>query len=439
MNVAVYAASHTLRAGDLMVNESDYSVQSLGRRGFEYAFDNQRMYLHAFSVNSQQIQGFKGLGLPKSGVTIAGGAAGYKFFGEALALKAIFVTGKDTPSRGANVGMPDDFAGYAGREGRVVALTEETRLFQNLFNLKAEFANSSYDADTQDPAGATGDNAYTLGGGLAAGFLNAAVTYRYIGRDFNSIGLPYIAGNRRHLEASFGLAHGPFSLSGVVRTQRDNVKDDPLSATTRDQGGDLNLSVALSTRAQLMFGYRRGRQKSDPGLSSAFSQDSATDELTGTMNVMLGTSSSVNLSVISSSLDSRASPEMAGSALTVNLGAALRAGEILSLSPMMGVSLKKDKLTGATLNTYNGLAVGELFVLPRAWSMFFSASFNRADLSGGSTNDMLDLLAGLNFYFNRLIKVEGLLLAFKGNYRQLEAAGVRTTEWRALAQVDFAF
>ena len=439
MNLALYAAGHTLRAGDLTLNESDYSVQSLGRRGFEYAFDNQRAYLHVFSVNAQQVQGFKGFGLPKSGLTIAGGAAGYRFFGEALALKAVFVTGKDTPARAANVAMPADFAGYSGREGRVVAVTEEARLFRNLFNLKAEFANSRYDADTQDPAAAATDNAYTLGGGLTAGFLNAAVTYRYIGRDFNSIGLPYIAPNRRHLEASFGLARGPFSLTGVVRTQRDNVKDDPLSATTRDQGGDLNLSVALSTRAQLMFGYRRGRQETDPGLTSAFAQDSAMDELTGTMNVMLGASSSVNLSVISSTLDSRASPEAAGSALTVNLGAALRAGEILSLSPMMGVSRRKDKLTGATLNTYNALAVGELFVLPRAWSLFFSASFNRADIAAGSRSEMLDVLAGLNFYFNRLLKVEGLLLAFKGNYRQMDAAGVRTSEWRALAQVDFAF
>ncbi|MDH4197000.1 MAG: hypothetical protein OEW05_06320 [Candidatus Aminicenantes bacterium] len=439
MNVAVYAAGHTLRAGDLALNESDYSVQSSGRRGFEYAFDNQRAYLHVFSVNSQQVRGFKGFGLPKAGVTVAGGAAGYKFFDEALALKAVFVTGKDTPSRGANIGLPDYLSGYGGREGQVVALTEETRLFQNRFNLKAEFAHSRYDADTQDAAGAAGDSAYTLGAGLAAGFLNAAVNYRHIGRDFNSIGLDYIAGNRRLLEATFGLARGPFSLTGVLRTQRDNVKDDPLSATTRDRGGDVNLSVSLSTRAQLMFGYRRGRQKTEPGLSPAFSQDSATDELAGTMNVMLGTSSSVNLSVISSNLDSRASPESAGSALTVNLGAALRAGETLSLSPNVGVSRRKDKLTGDTFDTYNALAVGELFILPRAWSMFLSASFNRADFAGGSATDMLDLMGGLNFYFNRLIKVEGLLLALKGNYRQLDAAGVRTTEWRALAQCDFAF
>lgn len=439
MNLAVYAASHTLRAGDLTLNESDYSIQSFGRRGFEYAFDSRRAYLHVFSVNSQQARGFKGFGLPKAGLTIVGGAAGYKFFDEALAFKAVFVTGKDTPSRGANIGMPDDLPGAGGREGQVVTLTEETRLFQNRVNLKAEVAHSRYDADTQDAAGTAGDSAYTLSAGLAAGFLNAAVNYRHIGRDFNSIGLDYIAGNRRLLEATFGLARGPFSLTGVLRTQRDNVRDDPLSATTRDLGGDLNLSVSLSTRAQFMFGYRSGRQKTDPGLNPAFPQDSATDELTATMNVMLGTSSSVNLSVISSNLASRASPESAGSALTVNLGAALRAGETLSLSPNVGVSRRKDKLTGDTFDTYNALAVGELFILPRAWSMFLSASFNRADFAGGSATDMLDLTGGLNFYFNRLIKVEGLLVALKGNYRQLDAAGVRTTEWRALAQCDFAF
>ena len=439
MNVAVYAAGHTLRAGDLTLNESDYSIQSPGRRGLDYTFDNQRAYVHVFSVNSQQVRGFKGFGLPKAGVTIAGGAAGYRFFGEALALKAVFVTGKDTPSRGANIGLPDDLPGYGGREGQVVALTEETRLFQSLLNLKAEFAHSRYDADAQDAAGAAADNAFTLGAGLAAGFLNAAVNYRQIGRDFQSIGLDYIAGNRRLLEATFGLAHGPFSLTGVIRTERDNVRDDPALATTRGQGGDLNLSVSLSTRAQFLFGFRRGRQQTDLGLDPAFSQDSATDELAGTMNLMLGASSSVNLSVISSNLASQASPESAGSALTVNLGAALRAGEILSLSPNLGVSRRKDKQTGDTYDTYNALAVGELFILPRSWSMFVSASFNRADIPNEPATDMLDLTGGLNFYLNRLIRIEGLLVALKGNYRQLDAAGVRTTDWRALAQCDFAF
>jgi len=441
LNAAFSVSSHTLRAGDISINESEYSAQGIGRRGFEYAFDDQKAYFHIFTINSQEVKGFQGFGLPRPEVAIWGGAAGYRILGEALYLKALFITGRDNPMQAVNAVMPENVPGSGGRQGQVLALTEETRLWSNLLTFKGEFAHCRYDADLSDQAGPVSGNAFTLGTGFASGFLTAGLTYRYAGRDFNSIGLQYMANNRRGLEATVGLSRDIFSLTGSLVTQRDNVGDDPASATTSNFDGNLNMSLAVTPKAQIVLGYRAGRQKTEPGSSPALPQDSVTDEYSGSVNLMVGQSSSFNLTVISSRLQSQASPETAGSALTLNLGGALRAGEWLSLSPTLGVSTRKDTFTGHRSDTLSAMAVGEVFFLPQACSMFLTGSYSLSNLpgTGGAASQTVDLTSGLNIYLNRLVKADGLLLSLKGNFGFNEALGVRTTNWRALAQCDLSF
>jgi hypothetical protein len=237
------------------------------------------------------------------------------------------------------------------------------------------------------------------------------------------------------------LSRDIFSLTGSLVTQRDNVGDDPASATTSNFDGNLNMSLAVTPKAQIVLGYRAGRQKTEPGSSPALPQDSVTDEYSGSVNLMVGQSSSFNLTVISSRLQSQASPETAGSALTLNLGGALRAGEWLSLSPTLGVSTRKDTFTGHRSDTLSAMAVGEVFFLPQACSMFLTGSYSLSNLpgTGGAASQTVDLTSGLNIYLNRLVKADGLLLSLKGNFGFNEALGVRTTNWRALAQCDLSF
>jgi hypothetical protein len=441
MNAAFILRGHTFRAGDISINESEYSAQGIGRRGFEYAFDDQKAYVHIFAVNSQEVKGFKGFGLPRPEVAIWGGAAGYRILGDALYLKALFITGRDSPSQAVNAVIPEEVPGAGGRQGQVLAVTEESRLWSNLLTLKGEFARSRYDADLDDPAGPIWGNAFTLGTGLASGVLTAGLTYRYVDRDFNSIGLQYLANNRSGLEATVGLTRDIFNLTGSLVTQRDNVADDPTSATTSNFDGSLNMSLAVTPKAQIVLGYHAGCQKTEPGSSPTLPQDSVTDEYSGSFNLMVGESSSFNLTVTSSCLHSQASPETEGSALTLNLGGSLRAGEWLSLSPTLGVSTRMETFTGHRSDTLSAMAVSEVFFLPQVCSMFFTGSYSLSSLPGmgGMPSQTLDLNGGLNIYLNRLVKVEGLLLSLKGNFGSNEAQGVRTTNWRALAQCDLSF
>ena len=142
MNIAVSLDGHVLRAGDLNVNESEFS-----------AFDNHKIYLHAFDVTTQQLMGFKGFGIPRSGSSLMGAAAGFTLFQDRFTLRAVALTGKDDPSLAANVAGSQILQ---SRQGNVLALTQETKLFGSALDLKAEFAHSSYDQDLADGARQTG-------------------------------------------------------------------------------------------------------------------------------------------------------------------------------------------------------------------------------------------------------------------------------------------
>jgi hypothetical protein len=439
MNAAFFLSQHTIRAGDITLNESDYSVQSLGRRGFEYTFDNQKAYLHAFTVNTQEVRGFKGFGLPKPKMSLLGGAAGYRILGQALFLKALFITGKDIPTQGVNIGLPEDLPGAGGRQGQVLAVVEESRLWADRLSFKAEFARCRYDADLDDQSEPVAGNAFLVSTGLSSGILTAGLNYRFVDRNFNSIGLQALANDRSSWEAMLGLSRGIFSLTGSFVGQRDNVSNDPQSATTSNLDGSLSLSLAVTPQAQIVLGARLGKQATDPGSGGAFAQDSATSEFSGSLNLMIGLSSSINLAVASSRLASQAAPETDGSTLTLNLGGSLQAGEWLNLCPSLGFSQRREKLTGRRFDTFNALTVGELFFMPKAWSMFLSASFSRADVPDGLASTTLDLTGGLNLYLNQFIKVEGLLLSLKGNYQFMDMVGMETTDWKALAQCDVSF
>ncbi len=201
MMVSASKGGHSLKAGDINITETEFTVAGLGRRGFDYAFRSSKLSVRAFDVSAQQLRGFKGIGFPKGNANILGGALGYKFFKDMILLKAVYLAGKDDPSQGINVG----FSPFVkSRKGNVLALVEETYLFQNRLTLAGEFARSDFDEDVQDQRGSRSDFAWKIGGNLSSRLVTAGATYRRIGKDFNSIGFPFFTNDRQSLEANLG-------------------------------------------------------------------------------------------------------------------------------------------------------------------------------------------------------------------------------------------
>jgi len=436
MNVALSKGNHALRMGDVNINESEFTSFGFGRRGIEYAFDNQKIYLHAFDVNTRELRGFRGFGLPASGMNILGAAAGLKFFQEALSFRAIYVGGTDDPSRAANAASSPYFQ---SREGRVLAVLQEVRLFKNQLSFKAELARSDYDGDLNDETGALSDNAWNVGGNLAIGGLSVGAIYRHIGRDFNSIGLPFMANDRRGLETNLMFSKGPVGLQGQFALQQDNVRDDPLKYTTEAANGQLGLNLALSSKISVNTGYRLNIQKTRLGAEEAGLQDTRTDEINGTVNLMVSGSSNFTVGLTDSRLSSRTNPSADTEGLTFNLGGSFQAGEQLTLAPTFGLSRTKNRLTGDLQTTLNAFVSAEAFFVPKILSLTAVGSFNRMEMAVLSVSKALDLTGGLNFYLGRLVGLNNFLLTLKAQHRSNVMSGQTLKETRILTQADLSF
>lgn len=405
----------------------------------EYVFDNQRAYFHLFDVSSQQPKGFKGFGIPESEISIIGGAVGYKFFNDKFSLKAIYLSGKDDPNQGINVGVSDF---YQKRKGSVIAIVEEANLFENRLNLKAEFARSNYDEDLTDTIEAASDNAFNIGGSFSygeTGIITIGANYKYIGKEFNSIGYQYFTNDRKGLETNFGFTFKRLNLTANYIMEQDNVKNDPSANTTKNRNVRVNLSLGFSDKVSLNLGYRRDKQDTYKEEKKTSLQDSLTNEFTGGLNFIFSQSVSLNITLTNSLLSSENNPQSDSSTLTLNLGGSFYAGEIFSLTPSFSYSKIKNKFTNEETLTYNSFITSEIAFIPRVFSIFFSGSYNRTELAPDNISSIFDLSGGFNFYLDKLIKIGSVILSLTGNYKYMDTAGITDSDYSLLFKCDFSF
>ncbi len=436
MMVSVSRNNHAFKAGDISLSESEYTVSGLGRRGMEYIYDNQKAYIHFFDVSSQQAKGFEGFGIPKASISILGGAFGYKFLNDKLAVKAIYISGKDDPSQAINTEISPFFE---SRKGNVVALAQEATLFQNKLNVKAEIGRSSYDEDLTDEQEAVSDTAFNIGGNLSLGALNLGTRYAQVGGDYNTVGLQSFTNDRKSYESSVGIVYKKMNLTASYSTERDNLENDPLSYTTRSKNGNINLSVGLSDKVMLDLGYSSGKQKSFLDEMETSLQDSTTSEFRSTVNFTLNQGGSIAISLISSALSSENDPDIALSTVTVNLTGSFRHKETLTISPVVGYSIANRKFVLGDSETYNAFLTGEVNIIPQVFSMFISSSFNRVESFLLDKTNIFELGGGLNLHLAQLIKIGSLSFCLRGNYRNSKISGFFESDYRVLLQCDFSY
>ena len=437
MALSINKGNHTLTAGDININESEYSVSGLGRRGMEYSFNNQKMYLHVFDVNTQQPLGFQGFGFPKSQISIFGGAMGYKLFKDAVSLKAIYLTGKDDPSAGRNVGY-DSFT--TARKGSVIALVEETMLFQNKVVLNGEFARSGYDGDLDDEQDIISDNAWRLGGNVALSIFSLSGNYHHIGKDFNPIGYQYFTNNKKGYDTNLGLNFGKVSLNGTYAFTRDNVEDDPTEATTNNTNMNSSLMWMISDKVSFNFGYSRNKQKTSilQGMIP-YDQDSLTGQFTGSLSMMLSGAANISLSVTNSGMSSKNNPQMDNLNLTVNLGGSLRAGNILAIMPSFSYSEMTNKFLDETTRTYNTFINTEINFIQQVLALSFNGSYTRSEGGPMTDSSTFNILGNLNLSLQRIINLGNIILSLRGNYNRMQMASFTNSYFTLMLQTDFSF
>lgn len=438
MAVSVVHDKHSLKAGDVNITESEFTVQGLGRRGLEYAYAGAKASVHVFDINSQQPRGFDGFGVPKAALSIFGGAVGYRFLKDAVSLKAVYLSGKDDPTRGINVS--ESFFNARGRKGSVFALIEEASLFRNKLTLGAEYARSDFDGDISDASGSRRDSAWRVGGTFRSGIVQAGAVYRFIGGAFNPIGFQYFANDRQGLEANVGLSKGRLSLTGAFQSMEDNVKDDPERDTTGNMNGNLSFMWNVSDKVSLNLGYQRSEQDtSRENATPLFPQDSTTDQVSGAVMVTFSPSASLNVQLANATASSKSSPQNNNAGLNLNLGGAFRMGSWLCFAPTLGYANAKNTFTGERQLTYNSFLTAEVTIVPEWFMTSVQGGYTRSDAGSLGVTDAVNLSGMLSLQLKKLIKAGTVTLSLRGNYGRTKMTGYAHTVSAILAQCDFAF
>jgi len=438
MAVSVVHDRHSLKAGDVNITESEFTVQGLGRRGLEYAYSGAKASVHVFDINSQQPRGFDGFGVPRAALNIFGGAVGTKFLKDAVSVKAVYLSGKDDPTRGVNVS--ESYFNARGRKGSVFALVEETSLFQNKLTLGAEYARSDFDGDINDQSGSQKDSAWRVGGTFRSGIVQAGAVYRSIGGAFNPIGFQYFANDRRGLEANVGLSKGRLSLTGTFQSMRDNVNDDAERDTTANMNGNLNFSWNVSQKLSLNFGYQRSEQDtSRENGTPLFPQDITTDQVSGALTVVFSPSASLNLQLGNARASSKSSPQGNNTGLNANLGGSFRVGTLLSFAPTLGYANAKNMFTGERQLTYNSFLTAEVTIVPEWFAASVQGGYTLSDNGSMGDTNALNFSGMLSLQLGKLIKAGTVALSVRGNYGRTKMTGFSNTVSAILAQCDFSF
>ncbi len=422
--------------GDISFNESRFSVNGIGRRGMEYVFDNQKLYFHVFTFNTQQLKGFKGFGIPETGTAAYGGALGYSFFSRALSLKLVYLSGKDDPELGANVVFSDIFK---KSEGSIIALLADGRFLKNKLRLESEFAFSDYDRDTEDDQDAVTSKAWRVGGNFSQGIFSLSGEYRFLGNDFNSVAQPFMVNDRQGLDTRLGFNLKKFSLSGRYFYERNNTDNDPAVETARNNEGSVELSWKFIPRATLRLGYNRGIQNLPVTPLITIEEELFRESYSAMLDFNLGKGASFNLAFRHDDISCEQAPEQDGNSYNLNSGITWVQGQRLSLNAYIGLSRTIRPATDEEIKLYTAFLSGNVYFIPRILFLSFSGSYASTGITGSDTSEIYSLDSGLNLEIRNIFKTGRIVITLSGFYRHTDFTGTLESNTGALLKCDFSF
>ncbi|MFC2166599.1 hypothetical protein ACFLQZ_01385 [Acidobacteriota bacterium] len=437
LSIKINRGKHLFTAGDVSLMESEYTVYGLGRRGLDYTYNNQKTYIHLFDVNTQQPLGFQGFGLPKTGLNLLGGAIGHRFFNNNFSLKAVYLSGKDDPSLGRNVGFSSF---YTARKGQVMALIQEGNLFKNTLALRGEIAYSIYDGNLEDEKESKSDTAWKIGGNYSRGKFTLGANYRHVGRDFNTIGYQYFTSNRNNMDTTIGLNLGKISINGSFVNSRDNVDNNPNESTTKNHRVNSSLMWMVSKKISMNFSYNRNKQTTESdSQNSTLYQNSLTNQISSSLNLSLSQKVTLNFSLNNSVLTSQNNPSTDNSNFMVNLGGSFRWKNFLSLMPTFSYSRMAYKSTGIKTQSYSTFFSAELNFIPQILTTSLSGSYSKMSGSQMNVSTNFNLSGNIMFYLQKLIKIANIMVSLRSSYTLSESAFLTNSYFTLLLQTDFMF
>jgi hypothetical protein len=429
------SGGHTFRAGDISVGESEFSISGLGRRGVEYMYDRAPLYFHAFTLNTQQLQGFKGFGLPQSGASLFGGAAGFSLAEKRFSFKAVFLSGKDDPALGINNASA---VWMKPREGTVFSFLPELRMFNGAFHLSSELALSNIDRDTTDSVLAQSGLAWRVNGKVTAGGFDIDGYFRRVDKDFDTIGQPFLTADRQGLGFSAALTVGSFRLNGGYHDEKTAGSEDPLEVLSRDRRIEAGISVALGGQSSFQVGFNHAAQEATQNNQILPAGALSRNGVNAALDVRLSPAAAFRIDGQWDAITSDQVPDKEGQSLSIGGGGSFGDGRILSLGPGVRFTRVRNPQTLEETTVFNAFVNGRLALIPDWVSVNAACSYNDISLPGGVTSALWMIDGGLSLESGRLLGSRRLGLSLRGSLTLGTQQGVSQSDYRLYLRFDLA-
>lgn len=265
--------------GDVQINESQYTVSGLARRGGVVGFEYENVSMNSFSVRSEQVFGLHGIGIEGStGDHIIGVSGGIRLFDRKVEFRTIYATG----------GEPGSSFGISTVEGKkkgdVVGVLLRSDFFDNKMTTEFETAFAEYDPDDSDEFGSKNDKAIRLHVGGTLDWYTYTVMYEYIGRDYEVVGNQMIQKDKQGVNIMNGLNLFPHALNLGFSWYHDNVKGDSLFPRIANYVYSIDYSFSKIPHLPVGINYQKSIQDSSREPDDSLRVNIHTDTVTGRVN-----------------------------------------------------------------------------------------------------------------------------------------------------------
>ncbi len=431
---------HQAQIGDMALQESEFTVGGSGRRGMDYKYDDHTFYAHLFAVGTEQLGEFKGLIWPEKGTELFGGALGYLFHEGQVKTKFVFLTGRDDPAQGVNVGFSNLMT---RREGSTGAMTMEADLLQHRLNLNGEYARSSYDKDLDDTTGKVNDQAWRLGCAWNDTSYSARASYRQVGRDFGTLGYATTEGDRRAMDGGFTVSLSPsWAINASAVSERNNPDGNPLETKATSDTQNMETQWMARPGFTVKAGLSHAKQTSaeSDGYQVLFANSQHSGIFTG-FDWAMNPNSALTFNVQFDRIEGTGAYASTGRSTTAILGGSFLVPERFRIAPTVSYSCSKEDGTGADSKVASLFLNSEITLIQKRLILALNGGYNRTE-SGGmdaitSTNADAALQYHLSSFLDQAFHRGQAILALRFRYTQSQL--LPEADRRASLTLNFSF
>lgn len=428
MKLQFKTGEHTVAAGDLNINSTDFTTSAFSRRGIHYMMEGKTLYVSSFFSNSQQKTGFDGFGIPPADANVFGAAAGFNL-GDFLKVRGMYITGKDNLDSKTIVSSDDAY-----REGHVISGWGEISLFQSKLVLKGEYAHSNYgSAENKDSVEKNTGTAWRAEADFNYNFITAHVDYKKVENTFSSIANLFLQNDWEGLNGSVGFMIDTFSLNLRYIDKKNHI-DSEIQPMLHTKNIGIDFSWLIANHFQIGGEYSLDNLDYDESTGrQTGSEDMNTKRYAASVGYIAGANG------ITFKLGKTESENFTSN-LEGTVAVNLMFGNFLSLNPTFTYQSTENFTDNSESKIYNGFLNGEITFIPEWFSLTVNGSYTKNNNSATDDSTTISAEGHLNLYLAKIFnqKVQPTF-SLRGKYEEYKLGDTKADNTTLYLHFDLSF